>query len=190
MESAARMTEQKTDQDLLAECRNGSRKAFESLFLAHQKRVFSVALNFFGGKSEAAEDVTQQVFLKIYQKIGDFRGDAEFTTWLYRITVNACLDERRKMRRLFSLDNFFGEFKVAKTQEKSVHRKEIAGEVQKAIAALKPKFRLPLLLKYSEGLSYDEIAKVLDCSGGTVASRLNRGHKMLAQKLKHLKGEI
>jgi RNA polymerase sigma-70 factor (ECF subfamily) len=190
MESAARMTEKKTEQDLLAECRNGSRKAFESLFLANQKRVFSVALNFFGGRRESAEDVTQQVFLKIYQRIADFRGDAEFTTWLYRITVNACLDEQRKTRKLFSIENFFGEFAVKKTQEDRVQRKEIAAEVQKAIAALKPKFRLPLLLKYSEGLSYDEISKILDCSMGTVASRLNRGHKMLAAKLKHLKNEI
>ena len=190
MESVARMTEKRTEQDLLAECRNGSRKAFESLFLANQKRVFSVALNFFGGRSDLAEDVTQQVFLKIFNKIGEFRAESEFTTWIYRITVNCCLDEQRKTHRFFSIENFFGEFKVKKTQDDKVHRKEISDEVQKAIATLKPKFRLPILLKYSEGLSYDEIAKVLDCSIGTISSRLNRGHKMLAEKLKHLKGEI
>lgn len=190
MESAARMTEKRIEQDLLAECRNGSRKAFESLYAQNQKRVFSVALNFFGGKHEMAEDITQQVFLKIYQKIGDFRERSEFTTWLYRITVNCCLDEQRKTRRLFSIEDFFGEFKVKKTQDDKVHRKEIADEVQKAIATMKPKFRVPILLKYSEGLSYDEIAKVLECSIGTISSRLNRGHKMLAKKLGHLKGEI
>lgn len=185
MERRARMTEKRTEPDLLAECRNGSRKAFESLFLANQKRVFSVALNFFGGRRDLAEDVTQQVFLKIFNKITDFRAEAEFTTWLYRITINACLDEQRKTRKFF-----FGEYKVKKTQDDKVHRKEISDEVQKAIATLKPKYRLPILLKYSEGLSYGEIAKVLDCSIGTVSSRLNRGHKMLAQKLEHLKGEI
>ncbi len=108
------MTEKRTEPDLLAECRNGSRKAFESLFLANQKRVFSVALNFFGGRHDLAEDVTQQVFLKIFNKIGDFRAESEFTTWIYRITINACLDEQRKTRRLFSIENFFGEFKVKK----------------------------------------------------------------------------
>jgi RNA polymerase sigma-70 factor, ECF subfamily len=190
MESAARMTEKRIEQDLLAECRNGSRKAFEMLYAQNQKRVFSVALNFFGGKREMAEDITQQVFLKIYQKIGDFRERSEFTTWLYRITVNCCLDEQRKTRKLFSIEDFFGEFKVKKTQDDKVHRKEIADEVQKAIATMKPKFRVPILLKYSEGLSYDEIAKVLECSIGTISSRLNRGHKMLAAKLGHLKGEI
>jgi RNA polymerase sigma-70 factor (ECF subfamily) len=190
MESAARMTEKRTEQDLLAECRNGSRKAFESLYAQNQKRVFSVALNFFGGRRELAEDITQQVFLKIYQRIGDFREQSQFTTWLYRITVNACLDEQRKTRKLFSIEDFFGEFRVKKTQDDKVHRKEIADEVQKAIATMKPKFRIPILLKYSEGLSYEEIAQILDCSIGTISSRLNRGHKMLAVKLAHLKKEI
>jgi len=190
MESVARMTKSRTEPDLLAECRNGSRKAFELLYQANQKRVFSVALNFFGGRRDLAEDVTQQVFLKIFNKIADFRAESEFTTWLYRITVNACLDEQRKTQRFFSIENFFGEFKTKKTQDDRVHRKEIVDEVQKAITTLKPKFRLPILLKYSEGLSYEEIAKVLDCSIGTISSRLNRGHKMLAAKLKHLKNEI
>lgn len=190
MESAARMTEKLTEQDLLAECRNGSRKAFELLYQANQRRVFSVAFNFFGGNHEMAEDVTQQVFLKIFNKIANFRGDAEFTTWIYRMTINACIDEQRKTRRFFSIESFFGEFRVKKTQDEKFEQREVSGEVQKAIGELKPKFRLPVLLKYSEGLSYEEIAKVLDCSIGTISSRLNRGHKMLAQKLKHLKGKI
>lgn len=184
------MTENTTEQDLLAECRNGSRRAFEQLYRANQKRVFSVALNFFGGRRELAEDVTQQVFLKIFAKLGEFRREAEFTTWLYRITVNACLDEQRRQRRFFSLENFFGELRAKKTPELRLERRELCDEVQRAIAALKPKFRLPILLKYSEGLSYEEIARVLDCSIGTVSSRLNRGHKMLAQKLAHLRKEI
>ncbi len=190
MENVLRMTEKMTEQDLLAECRNGSRRAFESLFLAHQKRVFSVALHFFGGNREAAEDVTQQVFLKIFNKVTDFRGQSELTTWIYRMTVNCCIDEQRKTRRFFSIESYFTEFRAKKTPDERFERREIADEVQKAIGELKEKFRLPILLKYSEDLSYEEIAKVLDCSIGTVSSRLNRGHKMLAQKLKHLKGKI
>lgn len=190
MESVARMAEKMTEQDLLAECKNGNREAFEMLFRANQKRVFSVALNFFGGKREIAEDVTQQVFLKIFKKITEFRGQSEFTTWIYRMTVNTCIDEQRKARRFFSLENFFGEFRVKRTQDEKFESREISGEVQKAIGELKEKFRLPILLKYSEGLSYEEIAEILECSAGTVASRLNRGHKMLAQKLAHLKKEV
>lgn len=190
MERFVLMTEKRFEQDLLAECRSGDREAFESLYANNQKRVFSVALNFFGGNEELAKDITQQVFLKIFYKIGEFRGQSEFTTWLYRITVNACLDEQRKTRRFVSIEDFFGLFGAKRTQDEKVFRHEISGEIQQAVAKLKPKFRLPILLKYVEGLSYEEIAAVLDCSAGTVASRLNRGHKMLAQKLAHLKGEF
>jgi RNA polymerase sigma-70 factor, ECF subfamily len=190
MEHTVLMTEQMTEQSLLAACRDGSREAFESLFLAHQKRVFSIALNFFGGDHSLAGDVTQQVFLKLFRKIGDFRAEAQFVTWLYRLTVNACIDERRRRRRFFSLGNLFGEACARRSPDEKAAEREIASEVQRALADLKPKFRLPILLRYVEGLSYEEIAEILDCSSGTVASRLSRGHKLLAGKLKHLKGKI
>ncbi len=186
------MTEKLTEQDTPAKGENGRCEALESLFTAHHKRIFSVALNFFGGDSEAAEDVTQQVFLKIFSKLENFRGDANVTTWLYRITINCCIDEQRKSRRFLFLADFFGfnEPKTNRTQDEKFYQKEISGEVQKAVATLKIKFRLPIVLKYVENLSYREIAEVLKCSEGTVASRLNRGHKLLARKLEHLKNEI
>ncbi|MDQ3750872.1 MAG: sigma-70 family RNA polymerase sigma factor [Acidobacteriota bacterium] len=190
MEQLAVMTEKRIEPDLLAACRRGEREAFESLYIENQKRVFSVALNFFGGNEQLAKDITQQVFLKIFYKVGEFRGQSEFTTWLYRMTVNACIDEQRKTRRFFSIENFFGDFKVKRALDDKIQQREISDEVQKAVATLKPKFRLPILLKYVENLSYQEIAEVLDCSMGTVASRLNRGHKMLASELGHLKNEF
>jgi RNA polymerase sigma-70 factor, ECF subfamily len=191
MESLARVIENPTQIDLIAECRSGNREAMHSLFVEHQRRVYSIALNFFGGNMDRAEDVTQQVFLKIFTKM-NFRGDAEFTTWLYRMTVNACIDETRRSRRLFGFADWFGEREpVSKTSlDENIRAREIAAEVKTVIGSLKPKFRLPLVLKYTEGLSYQEIADVLECSIGTVSSRLNRGHKMLAAKLEHLRGEI
>ena len=128
--------------------------------------------------------------MKIFAKVSDFRGDSEFTTWLYRMTVNACIDEQRKRGRFFSIENFFGEFRVKKAPDDKFQQKQISDEVQKAVAKLKPEYRLPILLKYVEGLSYQEIADVLECSIGTISSRLNRGHKLLASKLAHLKNEI
>lgn len=192
MERVALMSENLTESNLLAQCRQGSRAALQTLFAENQKRVFSVALNFFGGDHAAAEDVTQQVFLKIFNNIGHFRAESEFTTWLYRITVNTCLDEQRRSRRFVRIAEIFGfaEPRANRAQDEKLYQTEISSVVQKAVAELKPKFRLPILLRYSEGLSYEEIAKVLDCSAGTVASRLNRGHKMLAEKLGYLKGEI
>ena len=192
MERIALMTEKTTEQDLLAECGQGRREAFEMFFYRHQKRVFSVALNFFGGDSQIAEDITQQVFLKIFTKIRDFRGDAEVTTWLYRITTNACIDEQRRKKRFSFFSDLFGfkEPKTKRTQDEKFDSREISGEVQKALATLDVKFRLPILLRHVEGLSYREIAEILNCSEGTIASRLNRGHKLLARKLKHLKGQV
>jgi len=141
-----------------------------------------------GGDRAVADDVTQQIFLKLFTAIRQFRGDSEFTTWLYRLVVNACLDERRRRKRLLP----WGETVAMrhpsekKPQEKQYARLEVAEAVQKAIGELKPKFRLPILLKYIEGLSYEEIASVMGCSKGTVASRLNRGHSQLAKRLSHL----
>lgn len=191
MERPATMAENPNEKDSPA-ARNlsGGREDFEMFFFQHQKRVYSVALHFFGGDAETAEDVTQQVFLKIFTRLEHFRGEAQVTTWLYRITTNACIDEQRKKKRFSFFSDLFGlreKRSARRTPEEKIQTSEITGEVQKALASLDAKFRLPLLLKHVEGLSYREIAEILDCSEGTVASRLNRGHKLLARKLEHLK---
>ncbi|HKX82742.1 MAG TPA: sigma-70 family RNA polymerase sigma factor [Pyrinomonadaceae bacterium] len=185
------MTESPPQIDLIDECRRGDREAMRELFTMHQRRVYSIALNFFGGDANRADDITQQVFLKLFTKMS-FRGNSEFTTWLYRMTVNTCIDETRKGRRFFGLADWFsaGEPAVKFSIEDKIESAEIAIQVQGAMKSLKPKYRLPLLLKYVEGLSYHEIASVLECSIGTVSSRMNRGHKILAEKLQHLRSEI
>lgn len=176
-------------------CRRGDREAFRQLFEEYKDRVYSIALYFFGGDEATAGDVTQQVFLKLFDKIGQFQGDSEFTTWLYRLTTNACLDERRKSRRLLQLEEGAEPSappsgrRTAPAEER-VARREVADSVREAVAGLRPKLRAAILLKYFEELSYEEIAEALQCSKGTVASRLNRGHKALAEKLGHLRGAI
>jgi len=172
-------------------CQEGDREAFRLLFEAYKDRVFSIACYSLGDKT-AADDITQQIFVKLFTRIGQFRGDSEFTTWLYRLVINACLDERRRQRRLLPVAEFLPMSKAAyrKSPEPGYERREIAGSVREAIGGLKPKMRLPILLKYIEGLSYEEIAAVLGCSKGTGASRLNRAHKALAKKLGHLRGEL
>jgi len=180
------------DGQTIAACQQGDREALRLLFEAYRDRVYSIAVYAMGGDSSAAADVTQQVFVKLMTRIGQFRGSSEFTTWLHRLVVNCCLDERRKQRRFVPL----AEFGLTKTSRRQISqattyaRRELAGQVQAAIADLKPKLRWPILLKYVEGLSYEEIAAVLGCSKGTVASRLNRGHKALAKRLGHLRGQF
>lgn len=192
MDQFALMTEKTTEQDLLRACQNSDCEAFDLLFRKHQRRVFSVAINFFGGNQQLAEDVTQKVFLKLFRNLDKFRGDAKLATWLYQITVNACIDEQKRWQRFSFFSDLFNSnsSKLRIMPEETVRQQEISDEIQQALGTLKTKFRLPILLKYSEGLSYREMAEVLNCSEGTIASRLNRGHKVLAVKLGHLKKEL
>jgi RNA polymerase sigma-70 factor (ECF subfamily) len=190
MEQRAVMAQQLIDGNVIEACQQGDRDAFQLLFETYKDKVFSLAVYTVGGDRAVADDVTQQIFLKLFTAIRQFRGDSEFTTWLYRLVVNACIDERRKRKRWLP----WGETEIVamkdpaerKPQEKQFARLEVAEAVHAAIAELKPKFRLPILLKYIEGLSYEEIAGVMGCSKGTVASRLNRGHSQLAKRLSHL----
>jgi RNA polymerase sigma-70 factor (ECF subfamily) len=213
MERRAAMDEQWNEGRLIEACQQGDREAFRRLFEAHKDRVWSVALHFIGDEA-AARDIAQQVFLKLFTTIGQFRQEARFSTWLYRTVVNSCLDEQRRRQRFLSLDffrsaDFFkaredgGEGEMDATdwqqarefekgggrspQEDCYSQMEISASVKAAIKELKPKLRIAILLKYFEGLSYEEMANVLGCSTGTIASRLNRGHKELARRLAYLR---
>ena len=192
MRQRALMEPRKINQQVIDDCRQGDREAFRLLFEAYKDKVFSIAIYSFRGDEAAARDITQQVFLKLMNSITQFRGDSEFSTWLYRLVVNACTDEQRRRRRFFPLQDWTprNHARVQLPQEKQYARVELGESVQNAIGELKPKFRLPVLLKYVEGLSYEEIAAVLECSTGTVASRLNRAHKMLAKRLGHLRDQV
>jgi len=177
---------------IIPACQRGDREAFRQLYEAYKDRVYSIAFHFFKGDETLAKDITQQVFLKLIDRMGQFRNDAEFATWLYRLVTNACIDEQRRRDRLV----LFGEavevdnMAVESSQAEPYMRIEIADAVHAAIATLKPKLRMAILLKYFDELSYEEMAKVLACSQGTVASRLNRAYKILGRKLAHLRDAL
>jgi RNA polymerase sigma-70 factor (ECF subfamily) len=192
MEQRAVMTEPIVDDRVIKACQAGDREAFRLLFETYKDRVFSIAVYSFGGDEAAASDVSQQIFLKLMTSITQFRGDSAFTTWLYRLVVNACTDEQRKRRRFLAFGKSTPVSVVGerRPQEKRFAKLELADSVQAAIQELKPKLRLPILLRYVDDLSYEEIAGALGCSRGTVASRLNRGHQALARKLGHLRNEV
>jgi len=175
--------------DIIESCRRGDRDAFRALYDAYKDKVYSIALYFFHGDEAAASDTTQQVFLKLLRGVAQFRNDAEFSTWLYRLVVNACLDgaRRAKPRGLAASAFAMDTVRVPHSQEQDLMRQQTARSVRAALSALPVKFRLPILLRYFEDLSYSEMATAMNCSMGTVASRLNRGHKMLAQMLESLR---
>jgi RNA polymerase sigma-70 factor (ECF subfamily) len=174
--------------EIIASCRAGDRNAYRVLYDIYKDRVYSVSLYFFHGDATLASDVTQQVFLKLITSIARFKGDSAFSTWLYRLVVNACQDTaRRRKSTVVNADRSRLEALGAPgSQEDDYARAQEARSVREAVSALPPKFRMAVLLRYFDDLSYEQIADILQCSMGTVASRLSRGHKMLAERLKEL----
>jgi len=172
--------------EVIEACRSGDRDAFRTLYGIHKDRVYSIAFYFFNGNSEAAADVTQQVFLKLMTSISQFRGDADFSTWLYRLVVNMCVDSARKYKpaSVGSLESLT----APEDHEGAYARTQEAKSVREAVSTLPPKFRIAVLLRYFDDLSYEQMADALHCSMGTVASRLSRGHKLLAERLKAMAG--
>ena len=165
---------------LLEACRRGDRAAFGALFETTKDRVYSLALRLTGNAGEAA-DLTQEVFLKLLTRLPQFRSHARFSTWLHRIVVNAFLDRRRSTRRLVPLTAANEPEGVA--GERDAQRAETARLLAKGVAGLEPTLRVPLVLRFVGGLSYEEIAAVLELPMGTVASRLSRALRALAAAL-------
>ena len=127
--------------------------------------------------------------------IDTYRAEASFEAWLYRIVVNACLDHRRSNRRLEPLVEGFLDFiqnDLFRASKESalddLLKDEMRQQVQEVVAKLPPDQRMVVILRYTEGLQYEEIAEVLGCSKGTVASRLNRAHKILERRLQGVRG--
>src|SRR3981081_3459474 len=128
---------------MIESCRAGDRDAFRALYALYKDRVYSIALYFFHGEPVVASDVTQQVFLKLMTVIRQFRGDAEFSTWLYRLVVNTCMDAARRRKSDAALSERSG---IAMwepgSQEEEFARVQMAQSVRAAVSALPPKLRI------------------------------------------------
>ena len=178
--------------DVIEACQRGDEEAFRVLFDTHKDRVYSIALRY-AGDSATAMDIAQDTFLKLLSTIQQFRGESSFESWLYRMVVNSCLDYHRKRRRFLPLleDGFEEALDVFRAPSESalqdLLREEQEERVQQVVAQLPEEQRIVVVLRYTDGLSYEEIADLLGCRRGTVASRLNRAHKALERRLSHLR---
>ena len=181
----------KGERELVTACQRGDRDAFRQLFESYKDRVYSIALRF-AGNPNTAMDIAQDTFLKLFSCVRDFRGQASLDTFLYRLVVNSCLDRRRKDRRLLPLVDEWAATLLARdaSPSEALLRNELAETVRSAVEKLAPELRMVIVLRYTEGLAYDEIAEAMGCSAGTVASRLNRAHKLLERRLGHLGGQL
>ena len=176
------------DRELIEACQRGDPEAFALLFDANSDKIYSIALRYAGDEA-AAMDIAQDTFLKLLSHIGQFRSDAKFDTWLYRLVVNSCLDHQRRKRKLRPLlDGLLDA--VCTVHETVLHellRQERKEAVHDVVAKLPPEQRIVVILRYMEDLSYEHIADIVGCSIGTVSSRLNRAHKVLERRLSHLR---
>lgn len=182
------------DYILLHKAKNGDIYAFEDLISKYEKKVYNTVLRIIRDK-EAAKDISQEVFIKVYKSLKNFNEKSKFSTWLYRIAVNTSIDELRKNKNRYnniSLDNpdpehgntRQAEFEISgskDTPEEKLIKKEKIKELYKAINMLQEDQRILILLRDIQGLSYDEISDVTGIKIGTVKSKLNRARNALKE---------
>ena len=157
---------------------------------ATESLVYNVAYSMLGNPQEA-EDMTQEVYVRAWRGLDGFRADSRFTTWLYRIAVNTCLNRRRSLRsdlHVIDRDDALDGIELSRVvsgvdPDALVTRKDLAEALWDAVDALSPKYRTAIALFYQEGLSYDEIADLLSIPLGTVKSHLSRARRALASAL-------
>jgi RNA polymerase sigma-70 factor (ECF subfamily) len=166
----------------------GDESTFSILVQRHKEKVRNI-IYLTLSNHDLVDDIAQEVFLTIYKNLGRFRFESQFTTWLYRITVNKCKDHLRKMRirQIFLPIKDNDEDPGYEASPETLDMKEI---VHKAIDKLPDKLRIPLLLKDIEGLSYQEIAESVQCEIGTVKSRIFRAREGLKTLLKPYEQEL
>src|SRR6266540_3319838 len=169
------MVLEQTERELVEACQRGERDAFRALFDKHKDKVYSIALRY-AGDTTVAMDIAQDTFLKLFSSIRSFRHNSSFESWLYRLVVNSCFDQKRRTRRLMPLVDELLDVLQAPGESvlDEVLRSELSSRVRSAVGSLPPDQRMVIVLRYTQGLSYEEIAGILGCSAGTIASRLNR----------------
>jgi RNA polymerase sigma-70 factor (ECF subfamily) len=172
----------------LAQGRGTRRAAMGVLYERFRGRVFNVALRITGDR-DGAGDVLQDVFVLLFRRIHRFRAKSVFASWVYRITVNVALDHLRRRRRepTMAAGSMVLEGAVETDEmtgpERSAALRDLEEHVQNALLTLSDRLRIVVVLRYLEGLAYGDIAEVLDCSVGTVKSRLHRAHEALRREL-------
>jgi len=173
--------------ELIKKAQQGDSNAFGELIAAYEKFVFNVACRMFGNAQDA-EDIAQEALIKAYKNIDKFDFNSSFSTWLYRITTNTCIDEmrKRKGKETYSIDNEDEETGLslqikdtAPDASEKVMQQETVSEVRKAIDKLSEEHKMVIILRDIQDLSYEEVADTLGINVGTVKSRLARARKNL-----------
>ena len=192
------MGDREVDQQLVARAQRGDKRAFELLVVKYQRKLGRLLSRWVRDPAEV-EDVTQEAFIKAYRALPSFRGESAFYTWLYRIAINTAknylvaLGRRAPTTTGFDNEEAEGfedaeQLRDSNTPETELEGKQVAAVVNKAMEALPEDLRTAITLREIEGLSYDEIASVMNCPIGTVRSRIFRAREAIATELRPLLG--
>jgi RNA polymerase sigma-70 factor (ECF subfamily) len=189
---SAPLTEQ-SDEVLITLFQNGQQDVFRILVERHQERIRNLIFSIFH-ETAIVDDLAQEIFIKVYEALPTFRLDSSFYTWIYRITINRSRDEmrRRKVRRFLSFQTLVDEANQELVSKMSVppEDRDTKELVMLGLQSLPEKYRSAVILKDIEGMSYEEIAEILQCELGTVKSRLSRARTMLKKALQPLLEEV
>ncbi len=198
MGGKAQMGQRETDLLLVQRAQQGDERAFEALVRKYQRKVARLLSRFFRDEAEI-EDVAQEAFIKAYRALPSFRGDSAFYTWLFRIAVNTAKNhlqsaQRRLQESSISLSanedeeggNHEDLLADISTPENELISSQIAQIITNAIESLPSDLRMAITLREFEGLSYDEIAEIMDCPIGTVRSRIFRAREVIAERIRPL----
>ena len=189
------MNEQATDKQLVARVQNGDKRAFDLLVLKYQHKIFGLISRYIHDHHEVM-DVAQEAFIKAYRAIGRFRGDSAFYTWLYRIAINTAknhLVSRSRRPPDTDIDVADAEYYESASKLKDntspyeeIHRQELEAAVFKAIELLPEDLKSAVTLREFDGMSYEDIAEIMQCPVGTVRSRIFRARESIDKHIGHL----
>lgn len=170
----------------LAQAKSGDHEAFGCLVRAYEKRVFALTRRLCEDPSDA-EEAAQDAFLAVWQGLPSFRGEARFSTWLYRLTVNACTDILRRRQRRSGRDELLDRAEalpdLAPSPQEAAERKELRSAIEAGLRQLPEEYRTALVLREIQQLSYEEIAQTTGAKSGTIKSRISRGRGLLRKFL-------
>lgn len=187
----------RTDEDIVREIIRGRIDLFEELVIRYEKKIFGLSLRMMGNREDAS-DATQEAFLRAYRFLHTYKQQAKFSTWLFRIASNACLDMLRKRQKYVTvsldqpLQGSEGDLTMQLVDEQDgpeeqLQKKELVEALAEAIQELSPEQRLVIILRDVQGLAYDDISKILKLPMGTVKSRLNRARAAIRELMQENK---
>jgi len=172
---------EKAPHDLTAQARAGSKSAFERLYRAHVGKVYAVCLRILGDPS-SAEDVTQKVFIRSWEKLPSFRGESSFGSWIYRLAVNAAINELKALKLMKNRDDLLKNLQSEPAGEVS-NTQDAQIDLERAVAALPQGARIVFVLHEIMGFNHEDIAVSLGLSKGTSKAQLARARKLLREAL-------